>query len=85
MLACDFFEAAVEAALPGLSALMVNLTAGRGILRLRLAMEDATGALPADRAEARLTAHHAAAACDAQDGTLFLTLRMAKAGDRSCP
>lgn len=77
----DFFEAAVEASLPELSALMVNLRADGQEVTLRLAMEDARDTLPAGWEENRLREHRARVAQETQDGTLFLTLRMAKAGD----
>jgi hypothetical protein len=42
MLAYDFFEAVVEAALPGITSLMVHLAAQDGALTLRMSMEDAS-------------------------------------------
>lgn len=81
ILVYDFFEAAVEASLPELSALMVNLRADGQEVTLRLAMEDARDTLPAGWEENRLREHRARVAQETQDGTLFLTLRMAKAGD----
>ena len=81
MLAYDFFEAAVEAALPGLSTLMVNLRADGRRLTLRLAMEDASASLPAAWEKEQLAEQSARVEQETQDGTLFLTLRMAKAGD----
>lgn len=81
ILVYDFFEAAVEASLPELSALMVNLRADGQEVTLRLAMEDARDTLPTGWEENRLREHRARVAQETQDGTLFLTLRMAKAGD----
>ena len=81
ILVYDFFEAAVEASLPELSALMVNLRADGQEVTLRLAREDARDTLPAGWEENRLREHRARVAQETQDGTLFLTLRMAKAGD----
>ena len=46
-------------------------------------MEDAQASLPADWEEKRLGEHRARMEQESQDGTLFLTLRMAKAGDAS--
>ena len=85
MLAYDCFEAAVEAALPGLSALLVNLNADATGVTLRLAMEDAAGALPLEWEQERCRAQYARMHQEMQDGTLFLTLRMGKAGDKPCP
>ncbi len=48
MLAYDFFQAAAEAALPGMTALLARLTASAGGLTLRLSMQDASCRLPAD-------------------------------------
>ena len=73
MLAYDFFEAAVEAALPGLSALLVNLHADGTGLTLRLALEDAQP-LDARWAAARREALGATLAIERQDGTLYETL-----------
>lgn len=81
VLAYDFFEAAVEAALPALSALLVNLHAGAEGLTLKLAMEDARSALPPDWEQARRTAHGAELRVERQDGTLFAALKIGKAGD----
>lgn len=72
-LAYDFFEAAVEAALPGLSALLVNLHADGTGLTLRLALEDAQP-LDARWAAARREALGATLAIERQDGTLYETL-----------
>ena len=83
ILAYDFYQAAVEAALPELTALMVNLRADAKEITLRLTMEDAQASLPADWEEKRLGEHRARMEQESQDGTLFLTLRMAKAGDAS--
>ena len=83
ILAYDFYQAAVEAALPELTALMVNLRADAQEITLRLIMEDAQASLPADWEEKRLGEHRARMEQESQDGTLFLTLRMAKAGDAS--
>ena len=60
---------------------MVNLRADGQEVTLRLAMEDARDTLPAGWEENRLREHRARVAQETQDGTLFLTLRMAKAGD----
>ena len=81
ILAYDFFEATMEAALPTLSALLVNLRAGADGLTLRMVMEDARAALAPDWDWARRTAHGAAARSEWQDGTLFATLRIDRAGD----
>ena len=83
ILAYDFYQAAVEAALPELTAMMVNLRADAQEITLRLIMEDAQASLPADWEEKRLGEHRARMEQESQDGTLFLTLRMAKAGDAS--
>ena len=83
ILAYDFFEAAVEAALPSLSALLVNLCADAGGLALRLSMEDVCGALPADWEAARLAQHHGTFTMETQGETLFATLRLRKAGDQA--
>ncbi|MGN0745190.1 MAG: histidine kinase N-terminal 7TM domain-containing protein [Aristaeellaceae bacterium] len=85
MLAYDFFEAVVEETLPGLSALMVNLIADAAGVTLRLSLEDAESApLPAWD-QAYLAQQHASVRQEVQDGTVFLTLRMGKAGDEGCP
>lgn len=83
ILAYDFCQAAVEAALPELTALMVNLRADAQEISLRLIMEDVKASLPADWEEKRLGEHRARMEQESQDGTLFLTLCMAKAGDAS--
>ena len=81
-LAYDFFEAAVEAALPGLSALLVNLHAGADGLTLRLSLEDAQPLL-ADWAAQRRAPLHASLTAERQDGTLFETLRVEGAGENA--
>lgn len=81
ILAYDFFEAAVEAALPTLSALLVNLRADGGGLVLRLSMEDVRTALPEDWEADRLAQLHGAITAQAQGETIFLTLNIRKAGD----
>ena len=81
ILAYDFYQAAVEAAMPELSALMVNLRADGQEVTLRLTMEDAAAVLAPSWETARLEEHRAQVVQETQDGTLFLTLRMAKAGD----
>ena len=81
ILAYDFFEAAVEAALPTLSALLVNLHAGAEGMTLKMAMEDARGELAADWQRARRQEHGASLRMERQDGTLFAALRIRRAGD----
>ena len=81
ILAYDFLEAAMEAALPTLSALLVNLRAGADGLTLRMVMEDARATLAPDWERTRLAANGAAVRSEWQDGTLFATLRMDRAGD----
>ena len=83
LLAYDFFEAAVESALPSLSALLVNLRGDPDGLTLRMTMEDVRAPLSQDWEAARLRQLHAALRTEQQDGTLFLTLRIDKAGDRA--
>ena len=81
ILAYDFFEAAVEAALPSLSALLVNLRADGCGLTLRLSMEDVRAALPADWEADRCAQLHGAITTQIQGETIFLTLYIRKAGD----
>ena len=81
ILAYDFFEAAVEAALPSLSALLVNLIADANGLTLRMSLEDVRSALPPDWEAARMAQLHAALHMDRQENTLFATLYIRKAGD----
>ena len=83
ILAYDFFEAAVEAALPSLSALLVNLRADADGLALRLSMEDVCAALPGDWEAARLAQHRGEFTMETQGETLFATLRLRKAGDQA--
>ena len=70
--AYDFFESALEAALPTLSALLVRVEYG-GCLSVRLMMEDAK-ALPDPAPLARTGQLNV----DQTDGTLCLTLALAK-------
>ena len=77
-LAYDFFEAAVEASLPGLSALLVNLRADADALELRLTLEDAQ---PLD--EGWAAQRGASIAIERQDGTLFETLHVEGTGERA--
>ena len=77
-LAYDFFEAAVEASLPGLSALLVNLRADADALELRLTLEDAQ---PLD--EGWAAQRGTSVAIERQDGTLFETLHVEGTGERA--
>lgn len=82
MLAYDFFEAAVEAALPALCALLVNLRAGGDGLTLRLALEDAQP-LEGSWEAARRKALGASLGIERQDGTLYETLHVEGTGERA--
>ena len=73
----------MESALPSLSALLVNLRGDPDGLTLRMTMEDVRAPLSQDWEAARLRQLHAALRTEQQDGTLFLTLRIDKAGDRA--
>ena len=81
ILAYDFFEAAIEAALPSLSALLVNLIAEADGLTLRMSMEDVRCALPTDWEAARMAQLHGALRLERQDQTLFAALRIRRAGE----
>ena len=81
ILAYDFFEAAIEAALPSLSALLVNLIAEADGLTLRMSMEDVRCALPPDWEAARMAQLHGALQLERQDQTLFAALRIRRAGE----
>ena len=81
ILAYDFFEAAVEAALPTLSALLVNLRADAGGLTLRMNMEDVRSPLPSDWEAARIERLRGNLHMERQGGTLFATLHIRKEGD----
>ncbi|MGI6238660.1 MAG: hypothetical protein ACOYI5_03420 [Christensenellales bacterium] len=81
MLAYDLFEAAAEAALPGVTSIMINLTARAGGLTLRLSMEDATARVAHDWRRDALAAQSGAFSQEMIDGTSFVTLRFEKAGE----
>lgn len=81
ILAYDLFEAAVEAALPSLSALLVNLIVDANGLTLRMSLEDVRSALPPDWEAARMAQLHGALHMERQENTLFATLYIRKAGD----
>ena len=77
-IAYDFFEATVEAALPGITSLMVRLAADDEALTLRLSMEDASARLPSDWQHSALTALCGWFSQEESDGTVFVTLRFEK-------
>lgn len=80
-LAYDFFEAAVEAALPGISSLMVHLTVQDGALTLRLSMEDVSAQLPSDWRRDALAALRGSFSQEDGDGAAYVVLRFGKEGE----
>ena len=81
LLSYDFFQAALEAALPTLSSLLVRSGVRNGVLTLRLVMEDAAGVLSSDWRRGELGRLSGAFDVERQDGTLFYTLCLPEGGD----
>lgn len=79
-IAYDFFEAAVEAALPDMTSLLIHLTASDGGLTLRLQMEDVSSCLSPDWQRDALAALHGRISQEMSDGTAYAALRFEKKG-----
>lgn len=81
ILAYDCFEAALEAALPTLSAMLVNLYVRPDGLTMRLSMEDVSAPLDSDWSKDALSSIGGSLRMEQQSGTVYITLRIPKAGD----
>ncbi len=79
-LAYDLFEAAVEAALPGLSALLVNLRTEAGALTLKLTYEDPAAPLPADWERQRIQGRHGTLTVTEEERTQYVALSLPGGG-----
>lgn len=81
ILAYDCFESALESALPTLSALLVNLYVRPDGLTMRLSMEDVSAPPDPEWSKDALSSMGGSLRMEQQSGTVYVTLRLPKAGD----
>ena len=81
ILAYECFEAALESALPTLSAMLVNLYVRPDGLTMRMSMEDVSAPLDPDWSKSALSALGGSLRVEQQSGTVYVTLQISKAGD----
>lgn len=80
ILTYELFEMVVEAAIPRLSGLLVNLTVLDGALLLKLSMEDTNAVIDAGWRADRVGACGGTLSVTKEDGTVFVTFRTRKGG-----
>ena len=80
----DVFESAVEAALPSLRSLLVNLDTDRDGLTLKMVLDGACAPFPPERDRARLEAAGAVLSAETAEGETYLSLRLPKGGGAVC-
>ena len=76
----DLFEAAVEAALPTLSALLADLTADPGVLRLKLVCEESAVPLSADWRREALAERGGTLSVQSEGTACYITLALPEGG-----